>query len=57
MAQAVSRRLPTAEAMVQSQASSFSIFNGHSGTGTGSSQNSSVSPHQYQPYEATKYND
>jgi hypothetical protein len=47
MAQAVSRRLLTAEARVSSQGSPFWICVGQSGTGTGFSPSASVYPRQY----------
>jgi len=44
MAQAVSRRSLNAEAQFRSQTSSCEVFVGHSGTGTGFSPSTSVSP-------------
>jgi hypothetical protein len=47
MAQAVSRRPPTAEAWVRSLVSPRGICGGQSGTGTGFSPSSSVFPCQF----------
>jgi hypothetical protein len=47
MAQAVSRRTPTAEARVRSRVSPCGICGGQSGTGTGFSLSSSVFPCQF----------
>jgi hypothetical protein len=47
MAQAVSRRPPTAEALVRSRVSPCGICGGRSGTGTGFSPSSSILPCQF----------
>jgi hypothetical protein len=47
MAQAVSRRLPTAEARVRSRVSPCGIYGGQSGTEAGFSSSSSVFPCQF----------
>jgi hypothetical protein len=47
VAQAVSRRSPTAEARVQSRVTPCGICGGQSGTGTGFSHSSSVFPCQF----------
>jgi hypothetical protein len=47
MAQAVSRRPPTAEARVRSRVSSCGVCGGQSGTGTGFSPSKSVFPCQF----------
>jgi hypothetical protein len=47
VAQAVSRRPPTAEARVRYRVSPCGIFGGQSGTGTGFSPSASVFPYQF----------
>jgi hypothetical protein len=47
MAQAVSRRLLTAESRVRARVNPCEIFGGQSGTGTGFSPSFSVDPCQY----------
>jgi hypothetical protein len=47
MAQAISRRPPTAEARVRSRVSPCGNFDGQSGTGTGLSPSTSVFPRQF----------
>jgi hypothetical protein len=53
MIQAVSRRSPTAEARVPSRVSPRGICGGQSGTGTGFSPSTSVSPCQFHSTGAT----